>query len=75
MTNRLTWVTNPVFTTAEPFLEGLAVVGKGGKYGVIDTKGNYVIKPVFDRIIRCSGGLLAAHSDTEGWQIFAKVYS
>ncbi|MDD4125426.1 MAG: WG repeat-containing protein [Eubacteriales bacterium] len=75
MTNNLNWVTNPVFIYAEPFLEGLAVVGtRDGKYGVIDTQGNYVIKPVFDSVIRCSGGLMAAYSESDGWSVFVKVY-
>ncbi|MGI6715594.1 MAG: WG repeat-containing protein [Eubacteriales bacterium] len=75
MTNNLNWITNPVFKKAEPFLEGLAVVGvEDDKYGVVDTGGNYVVKPVFDRIVRCSGGIFAAYSETEGWFIFAKVY-
>lgn len=75
MKNNLSWITNPVFTYAEPFLEGLAVVGlSDGKFGLVDTEGNYVLKPVFDHVTRCSGGIFAAYSKTSGWSLFAKVY-
>ncbi len=76
MTNNLNWITKPVYTYAEPFLEGLAVVGMAdGKFGVIGTNGKYVIKPVFDYVARCSGGVVAAYSAVNGWSFFVKVYS
>ena len=34
------------------FSDGYAIVGKDGKYGVIDKKGNYVLEPKFDHIGR-----------------------
>lgn len=52
------WLTNPDFDYAAPFLEGLAVVGKNGKYGVITTDGSFVIPMVFNSIDNCSGGVI-----------------
>jgi hypothetical protein len=36
------------FEEAKPFAEGLAVVKEGGKYGVIDKTGTFVVMPTFD---------------------------
>lgn len=44
------------FTAAAPFFKGLAIVGVGGKKGVIDRAGNWVIKPEFLDLQRLSNG-------------------
>ncbi len=73
MTSRLQWITLPEYTSARPFYEGLAVVGKDGKYGVIDTNGETVIPIMFDSISNCSDGIIVAYEESVGYKIFAKV--
>lgn len=73
MTSRGKWLSDPVFTYARPFFEGLAVVGeKDGKKGMIDRNGDYVIPPVFDEITDCSGGVIAVFDESTGWQVLNK---
>lgn len=68
-----TWTSDPEFTFARPYFEGLAVVEKDGKKGVIDKNGNFVIAPVFDEITDCSGGIICAYESTNGWHIIHKT--
>ena len=42
MTPELSWICPAMFDDAHPFYQGLAVVGSGGRYGMIDTDGNTV---------------------------------
>jgi hypothetical protein len=42
----------PQFTSANDFLEGVAVVGKDGHLGVIDEQGVMLLPAVMDRIER-----------------------
>ena len=72
-TNSLNWIAPPDLLDAQPFTEGLAVVTAATGKGMIDTKGNYVLPPVFDEVTRCSGGVFAAYSEQNGWSFFAKV--
>ncbi len=66
------WIADPVYTAAEPFCEGLAVVtDASGKSGVIDTAGNVVIACEFERIEGASGGVLALYRDGE-WTLLVK---
>ncbi len=74
MTSRGKWITDPVFSYARPFFEGLAVVGeKNGKKGVIDKTGKYVVEPYFDEITDCSGGVIALYDKGTGWYILNKM--
>lgn len=41
------FVTDTIFDACNPFSEGLALVESDGKYGYINTSGNYVIEPTF----------------------------
>lgn len=50
------------FTYVEPFYEKLACVSLNGKFGFIDTTGNFKIKPIFEE----------AHYFNEGLSIFRK---
>lgn len=47
-------VLNPKWGAVEPFSEGLAAVAVeqagGYKWGVIDTKGNYIVQPKYDQV-------------------------
>jgi len=67
------WITDPVFTASQPFIEGFAVVGINGKYGIIDTLGNYVVQPVFDSITNCSGGVIILYDAKTGYYILNKT--
>ncbi|MBE6611506.1 MAG: WG repeat-containing protein [Ruminococcaceae bacterium] len=67
------WIAQPIYTEAEPFNEGLAVVGIDGVYGMIDTEGDFVIPMLFDHISGASGGIVAAYDGSTGWQLFNKV--
>lgn len=44
------------FTSAKAFSKGRAIVGMGGRQGVIDTSGRWVIKPEFQDLSRLSNG-------------------
>lgn len=68
------WIAQPIFTYAQPFHEGLAVIGfKDGKKGLIDTKGNIIIKFQYDYISECIGGTIAIYERNQGWIVLAKM--
>lgn len=67
------WAVQPLYSYAEPFCEGLAVVGDGNSVGLIDTNGNFVIPMIFDSIENVSGGIIAAYREADGWMIFNKM--
>lgn len=68
------WICDPVFTYAEPFSEGLAVVGyKGGKYAMIDTNGDTVFPLFFDGISNASGGVITLYHKDLGWFVVNKL--
>ena len=67
------WIAQPVYDYAEAFNEGLAVIGSEGKRGMIDTSGNTIVPMVFDEIQSCSGGIIAAWEESNGWSILNKV--
>lgn len=45
------WVIKPQFDNAHSFSAGLAIVEKGGKFGLIDTLGNFVIPMQYTSLI------------------------
>ncbi len=67
------WIAQPEYTYAEPFSEGLAVLGKEGKVGMIDTAGNTVVPFVFDHIGSASGGIIPVYDSTNGWALLNKM--
>lgn len=67
------WILQPVYTAAEPFYEGLAVVGVDGKVGMINTDGELVVPMVFDRIGNASGGVIACYDNEGGWSLLCKL--
>ena len=68
------WVVEPELLEAAPFVEGVAAVkNKGGKCGMIDTKGNAVIPFKYDYVSNISSGLVAAYKDGSGWDIYTKM--
>ncbi len=68
------WIVEPKLAYANPFSEGLAVVGYAkGKLGVIDTKGNVVLPYMYTEIEPCSGGIITAFSHKNGWTVYKKM--
>ena len=68
------WIAQPIFSYAEAFSEGLAVlVTSDGRYGMIDTEGNIVLPFAYGHISSCSDGLIAAYTESEGWEIIRKM--
>ena len=68
------WIAQPIYTYAQPFSEGLAVIGfRNGNKGLIDTKGNVIVRLQYDHISSCSGGIIALHMNNQGWTILAKM--
>jgi hypothetical protein len=67
------WIAQPIYTFAQPFAEGLAVIGfSAGKLCMIDTEGNIVLPFIYDYISNVSSGVVVAYSD-DGWSIFNKM--
>ena len=65
------WISEPVYTDAGPFLQGLAVVcNSSGKYGMIDTEGNTVLEFGYDYISDVSTGIIAAFAESIGWEVY-----
>lgn len=67
------WILQPIYDIAEPFYEGLAVVGIDGKVGMVDTNGDPAVPFAFDRIENASGGVIACYSEASGWLILNKL--
>ena len=68
------WVAQPIYKYAQPFYEGVAVIGLGnGKRALIDTKGNLVIRFKYDYITNCTGGIIALYERNVGWTVLNKV--
>ncbi len=67
------WIAQPIYTYAQPFIEGLAVIGfSSGKRCMIDNKGNIVLPFIYDYISNASSGVITAYS-SEGWSIYNKM--
>ncbi len=65
------WIAQPIYTYAQPFVQGLAVVGhENGTRGMIDTEGNIVLPFAFTYVSNVSSGLVSAYSESGGWEIF-----
>ena len=54
------------YSEVYPFREGLAIVGKYGKYGYIDTDGEEIVEPIYEFVMPFSEGLAAVKNDS-GW--------
>lgn len=65
------WIANPIYTFASPFVQGLAALGySDGTVGMIDTDGNIVLPFAFRYVSNVSSGLVAAYSESGGWEVF-----
>jgi len=68
------WVAQPMYSSAEPFIEGLCVLGlSDGTKGMIDTSGNIVIPFSYSYISNVSSGVISCYSEADGWRLFAKM--
>lgn len=68
------WIAPAVYSSATPFVSGLSVVSNSdGKYGLINTGGEYVLPMYFDYISTPSSGIVAAYSEARGWEIHCAV--
>lgn len=59
MDSTFTWVVNPKFEIADPFIEDLSRIKYHGKWGFINTKGEMIVSPLYDSVINFSDGLAA----------------
>jgi len=68
------WIVNPIFTYAQPFYEGVAVIGlANGKKALIDTQFNLIANFKYNAITNCTGGVVALYEKNVGWTILNKV--
>ncbi len=68
------WIAQPIYTELRPFSEGLGVIGfRGGKKGVIDTKGNIVVPFAYEYITALTDGVMAMYSYDGGWRVLLKM--
>ena len=68
------WIVQPIYTYAQPFYEGIAVIGlENGKKAIIDTKGSLLVKFKYSIITDCTGGIIAMYEKGVGWTILNKV--
>lgn len=68
------WIVPAIYSSATPFVSGLSVIGNSdGKFGVINTKGELVLPMCFDYISVPSSGIVAAYSETRGWELYCTV--
>ena len=68
------WIAQPKYTYAQPFSEGLAVLGfASGARCMIDTKGNIVLPMAYTHISQCSNGVVVAFAEGHGWTVYNKM--
>lgn len=44
------WIIEPIFDTAEKFINDKAIVSLGNKFGIIDKKGKFILEPTYEFI-------------------------
>ena len=68
------WIAPPIYDSASPFVQGLAVLGdKVGKFGVINTEGEFVLPMYFDYISNASSGYISTYEEKRGWEIYCVI--
>ncbi len=74
MNYRGKWVVEPELKYGGAFVEGVAAIQTSdGKWGMIDTNGNAVIPFKYSYVSNISSGVVAAYSDSTGWEIYHKM--
>jgi hypothetical protein len=61
------FITTSRYKTAKDFIDGKAIVASGNRWGVIDEKGNYVIKPQFSDMKADKNGFIIKANNQWGW--------
>lgn len=67
------WIIQPTLDGASPFVEGVAAMEMDGEWGMMDTKGNVVIPFRYDYVSNASSGIVAAFSESDGWELYTKM--
>ncbi len=58
------WIIQPIYTYAQPFMQGLAVLGfADGRKAIIDTEGNLVLPFNYTHISNASSGVITAFGE------------
>lgn len=60
-------IINYQFDNAENFINGTSVVSSGGKFGIIDTEGSYLINPQYAKILHDNDIFLINQNGKWGW--------
>lgn len=61
------FITTTKYTSVKDFVNGKAIVASGNRWGVIDEKGNYVIKPQFSDMKADKDGYIIKANNKWGW--------
>jgi hypothetical protein len=65
------WIAQPIYDYAQPFIQGVAVVGfEDGTKGMIDTEGNIVLPFVFTSLSNLSSGVVTGYVESVGWETY-----
>lgn len=65
------WLVPPIYTYAEPFSQGLGVIGyEDGKKCMVATDGKVIMPMVYDYISSASEGVITAYSTEGGWSLY-----
>ena len=68
------WIAQPIYTYAQPFMEGIGVIGfADGLTGAIDTEGRIVIPFAYAYISAPSSGAIACYDPQHGWSVLVKT--
>jgi hypothetical protein len=74
MNYRGEWIAQPIYSFAQPFFEGVAVIGVGSMRALIDTQGNLLTRGfIYNQITNCTGGIIALYENNRGWIVLNKV--
>jgi hypothetical protein len=66
-----TWIAEPIYTSAGAFHGGVGVLTKNdGTMGAVDTNGTVLIPFRYSYVSNRSDGLIAAYSESGGWELF-----
>ena len=71
MNNEGKWIADPIYSSASAFHGGIGVLTReDGATGAIDTNGTIIIPFRYDYISNRSDELIAAYSESSGWELF-----
>ncbi len=68
------WITQPIYSYARPFIQGLAVLGsEDGTMGMIDKEGNIVLPFTFSYVSDVSTGVIVTYCEGIGFETYELV--